>query len=45
MDCLAYALSEPHTTAGVWGGTSYRDRRTARHYGWDTARLLEELDR
>jgi WhiB family redox-sensing transcriptional regulator len=45
VECLAYALSEPHATAGVWGGTSYRDRRTARHHGWDAAGLIEEVSR
>ena len=44
--CLEYALTELTFNApGIWGGSSYRDRRTARHLGWSAARLLQELDR
>jgi hypothetical protein len=40
--CAGYALERRY--AGVWGGTSGRERRMARRRGWDAARLLAAVD-
>jgi WhiB family redox-sensing transcriptional regulator len=29
-ECLAWALAQPEQLAGVWGGTTERERRTLR---------------
>jgi hypothetical protein len=44
-ECLTFALDGgAHDSGGVWAGSSARDRRKARRYGWDARRLLAELD-
>jgi WhiB family redox-sensing transcriptional regulator len=29
-DCLAYALTDPETITGIWGGTSQHERKAMR---------------
>jgi len=43
--CLAAALELNQRAAGIWGGVSAKQRRTARQRGWDAARLLAEVAR
>jgi hypothetical protein len=43
--CLAAALELNQRAAGIWGGVSAMQRRTARQRGWDAARLLAEVAR
>ena len=42
-ECLESAFGLGQQAVGVWGGTSARERRTAKRNGWDAERLLAEI--